>query len=104
MAPTTQKALVLPAAKAPLQLVTDWPVTKPGPSDVLIKIASVALNPVDAYIQAFDLGPPLVPGYPFIPGVDGSGIIEEVGPEVTNVVKGDRVYVSIFILIFVFAA
>ena len=99
MAPTTQKALVLPAAKAPLQLVTDWPVTKPGPSDVLIKIASVALNPVDAYIQAFDLGPPLVPGYPFIPGVDGSGIIEEVGPEVTNVVKGDRVYASTFILI-----
>ncbi|EJF58866.1 GroES-like protein [Dichomitus squalens LYAD-421 SS1] len=93
MAPTTQKALVIPAAKAPFQLVADWPVTKPGPSDVLIKLVSVALNPADAWIKEFGAGPPLVPGYPFILGDDGAGVVEEVGPEVTNVAKGDRVLV-----------
>ena len=91
MAPTTQKALVLPAEKAAFQLVTDWPVASPGPADVLVKLVSVALNPADAYIQAGSAGP-LVPGYPFINGLDGAGIVEEVGEEVTNVAKGDKVY------------
>ncbi|EJF58875.1 GroES-like protein, partial [Dichomitus squalens LYAD-421 SS1] len=93
MAPTTQKALVLPAEKAPFQLVADWPVLKPGPSDVLIKLVSAALNPVDAYIKALG-GGPLVSKYPLVLGLDGAGIVEEVGSEVTNVAKGDRVLVS----------
>ena len=96
MAPSTQKALVIPAKHAPFQLATDWPVTKPGLSDVLIRLVSVGLNPVDAYLKAFGGGPPLVPGYPFILGYDGAGVIEEVGSEVTNITKGDRVYVSAF--------
>ncbi|TBU36384.1 GroES-like protein [Dichomitus squalens] len=93
MAPTTQKALVLPAAKAPFQLVADWPVPKPGPSDILVKLVSAALNPVDAYIKALG-GGPLVSKYPLVLGFDGAGVVEEVGPEVTHVAKGDGVLVS----------
>ena len=90
MAPTTQKALVLPAEKAGFQLVTDWSVATPGPTDVLVKLVSAALNPADAFIKE-NGGGRLVPAYPFILGVDGAGIVHEVGPEVTNVAKGDRV-------------
>ncbi|PIL26580.1 hypothetical protein GSI_12338 [Ganoderma sinense ZZ0214-1] len=93
MAPTTQKALVIPAEKEPFKLVTDWPVPEPSPTDVLVKVVSAALNPVDAFVQAQGI-PGLVPGYPSIPGFDGAGIVEEVGAEVTNVAKGDKVLVQ----------
>ena len=90
MAPTTQKALILPAEKAAFQLVEDWPVTPPGPTDVLVKLVSAALNPADAFVKQTG-GGRLVPAYPFILGVDGAGVVEEVGSEVANVAKGDRV-------------
>ena len=91
MAPTTQKALVVPAEKEPFKLVADWPVPQPSPTDVLVKLVSVALNPVDAFVQAVGI-PGLVPGYPCVLGIDGSGTVEEVGAEVTNIAKGDKVY------------
>ena len=90
MAPTTQKALILPAEKEPHKLVTDWPIPQPGPTDVLVKLVSAALNPVDAYIPAMG-GLGLVKAWPFVNGIDGAGIVEEVGAEVTNLAKGDRV-------------
>ena len=93
MAPTTQKALILPAEIQPHKLVTDWPVPKPGPTDVLIKLVSAAVNPVDAYIPVMG-GLGLVQAWPFVNGIDGAGIVEEVGAEVTNLAKGDRVYVA----------
>ncbi|EJF55885.1 GroES-like protein [Dichomitus squalens LYAD-421 SS1] len=92
MPPATQKALVLPAEKASFELVTDWPVTLPGPTEVLVKPTSAALNPADAFIKD-NGGGPLVPAYPFILGVDGAGVIEEVGSELNNVAKGERVMV-----------
>ncbi|KAI0794255.1 GroES-like protein [Fomes fomentarius] len=88
MAPQTQKALIVPEAKAPWKLVTDWPVPAPGPKDVLIKVVAAAINPADWKIPTF--GAPFVQ-YPFIGGLDGSGIIEDVGTEVTSFVKGDKV-------------
>ncbi|KAI0741794.1 GroES-like protein [Daedaleopsis nitida] len=89
MAPLTQKAIVVPEPKQPWKLVTDWPVPSPGPKDVLIKIVSAALNPADWKVQHY--APPFITEYPFIGGLDGAGFVEEVGAEVTNVSKGDRV-------------
>ncbi|EJF63619.1 chaperonin 10-like protein [Dichomitus squalens] len=68
----SQRALVIPAERAPFKLVNDWPIPKPGPKDVLVKLASIALNPADWRIQS-------------------GGIVEEVGSEVTNLAKGDKV-------------
>ena len=86
----TQKALILFADKEPYKLVSDWPIPTPGPTDVLVKVVAVALNPVDWKIQKgpYDF---FAKSYPFIPGVDGAGVVEKVGAEVTNFVKGDRV-------------
>ncbi|KAI0749263.1 GroES-like protein [Daedaleopsis nitida] len=60
----------------------------PGPQDVLVKIFATALNPVDWKIQAYGY---FITNYPFVPGTDAAGIVEEVGAEVTNVAKGDKV-------------
>ncbi|TFK79043.1 GroES-like protein [Polyporus arcularius HHB13444] len=83
----TQKSLVLPAAQANWEVkLTDVPT--PGPQDVLVKIAATALNPLDWKIQAFGL---YVQKYPHIAGCEAAGTIEEVGGEVRNLAKGDKI-------------
>ncbi|KAI0366167.1 GroES-like protein [Pilatotrama ljubarskyi] len=86
-APTTQKALVLPA-KQGQWTVTDFPVPKPGPKDVLVKVLATALNPVDWKIQASGF---YVSEYPYVGGTDAAGVVEEVGSEVKNIAKGDKI-------------
>ena len=75
MTPTIQKALIIPAEKEPFKLVNDWPVPQPGPTDVLVKLVSVALNPVDAFVQVHGGSPGLVPGYPYVSVFDGLGVV-----------------------------
>ncbi len=85
----TQKSLVLPAAQANWEVkVSDVPT--PGPQDVLVKIAATALNPLDWKIQAFGL---YVQNYPYIAGCEAAGTVEEVGGDVKNLAKGDKMYV-----------
>ena len=60
-------------------------IPKPGQGEVLVKIAATALNPADWKIQTF--GAPFI-SWPFLGGLDGAGIVEEVGAEVTSVAKG----------------
>ncbi|KAI0760963.1 GroES-like protein [Trametes elegans] len=85
--PTTQKALVLPEKHGQWQVV-DFPVPAPGPKDVLVKVIATALNPVDWKIQTYGW---YATEFPFIAGSDAAGVVEEVGAEVTNVAKGDRI-------------
>ncbi|KAI0323353.1 GroES-like protein [Cubamyces sp. BRFM 1775] len=84
----TQKALVLRAPQAEWEL-GESPVPAPGPKEVLVKIMATALNPLDWKIQTiFGF---LIGSYPFVGGTDGAGVVEEVGSEVTTVVKGDKI-------------
>ncbi len=95
MAPATQKMLGVPEVGKPWQLYTDWPVPTPGPNDVLVKIVSAALNPADWRIQENFMGVSiLAKKWPFIGGLDGAGIVEEVGSEVSTFAKGDKVSVK----------
>lgn len=87
----TQKALVLPAP-GKTYIVGETAIPHPGPNDILVKLHAVGLNPVDwkvALPEFASLG--LVPEYPFTPGSDGAGIVVEVGTNVSNFKKGDRV-------------
>ncbi|KAH9894862.1 GroES-like protein [Cubamyces lactineus] len=84
----TQKALILHAKQAQWQL-GESPIPIPGPKDVLVRIVATALNPIDWKIRtAFSR---LISSYPHVGGVDGAGIVDEVGSDVTNVTKGDRI-------------
>ena len=69
--------------------VQELPDPLVGPDFVLLQVRAAGVNPVDWKIQKY--APPLVEQYPSVGGIDGSGIVEEVGAEVTNVVKGDKV-------------
>ncbi|KAI0324755.1 GroES-like protein [Cubamyces sp. BRFM 1775] len=84
----TQKALLLPAKQGQWQ-VGESPVPTPGPKDVLVKIFATALNPVDWKIQTYGY---FITNFPYVGGTDAAGVVEEVGSEVTNVAKGDKVF------------
>jgi len=68
--------------------VSSAPFPKPGPNDVVVKNHAVAVNPVDWKIQASGL---FVTKYPNVLGTDIAGEIVEVGAEVKDFKKGDRV-------------
>jgi len=59
----------------------------PGPGEVLVRHTAVGLNFIDVYHRTglYPLDPP------FTPGVEGVGVVEEVGDEVADLAAGDRV-------------
>ncbi|KAG5362225.1 2-methylene-furan-3-one reductase [Yarrowia sp. C11] len=59
---------------------------------VIIKVAAAALNPIDGMRNRGFLKMLAADKHPHIFGYDVSGIVEEVGPEVTEFKAGDRVY------------
>ena len=61
------------------------------PRDLLVRIKSVALNPVDAK-KRHGGKTNISEANPLILGYDGCGIVEEIGPEVKFFKKGDEVY------------
>jgi NADPH2:quinone reductase len=67
------------------------PDPQPGPGQVVVRVHAVGVNPVETYIRS---GIYPKPPTPYTPGNDGAGIIEAVGPEVSQVAIGDRVYIA----------
>jgi NADPH2:quinone reductase len=63
------------------------PDLKPGPGQVLIKLHAIGVNFIDVYHRTGLYKLPL----PFTPGMEGSGVVESVGTDVTEVQLGDRV-------------
>ncbi|KAL8758515.1 MAG: hypothetical protein Q9199_001427 [Rusavskia elegans] len=79
-------AAVIPEAKACLQ-IQDRPILQPQGSEILVKNAAIATNPVDWKIQR----PRLVHiEYPNVLGSDISGTVESIGPEVKRFKKGEN--------------
>tara|TARA_B100000315_G_C14505403_1_gene554369 strand:+ start:123 stop:1100 length:978 start_codon:yes stop_codon:yes gene_type:complete len=62
-------------------------IKKLEPNEVLIKHEAIGLNFIDIYHRTGVNSLPL----PFIPGLEGSGVIEEIGSCVKEFNKGDRV-------------
>lgn len=85
-----QKALFILVERGPLTLGTK-PIPKPGPNDLLIKIKSTALNPVDWMIQEVPHLVPIIDRYPAVIGFDSAGVVEAIGENVVGFQKGDRV-------------
>jgi NADPH2:quinone reductase len=62
-------------------------VGEPGPGQVRLRHEAAGLNFIDVYHRTGLYPQPL----PFTPGVEGAGIVEVVGPDVTDLKVGDRV-------------
>lgn len=65
----------------------DVSIPEPKAGEARVKLESIGVNYIDIY-QRTGLYP-LKP--PFTLGMEGAGVVEAVGPEVTEVKKGDRV-------------
>lgn len=86
------KAIRLHTFGAPevLQL-EEVPDPQPGPSQVVVRVHAVGVNPVETYIRS---GIYPKPPTPYTPGNDGAGVIAAVGPDVKQWQVGDRVYIA----------
>lgn len=69
--------------------IEEMPIPEIGPADVLIKVGAASVNFPD--VLMLSAGYQHKPELPFIPGMEGAGIIESVGPDVTEWKAGDRV-------------
>jgi NADPH2:quinone reductase len=67
------------------------PAPKAGGGQVLVRIDAIGVNPVETYIRAGKYGPRQ---FPFTPGTDAGGVVEEAGAGITKFRLGDRVYLS----------
>lgn len=65
------------------------PIPSPGPNEVLVKVAAVALNYRDKMVAETGRGLPLA--FPFTPGSDLAGAVVALGEGVTRFAVGDRV-------------
>ncbi len=85
------KAAYITATGAADQIVYgDLPTPEPGPGQVLVKVGAVAVNPIDTYIRSGAVAMPLT--FPFVVGCDLAGTVVKLGPNVSRLKIGDRVW------------
>jgi len=75
-----------PGGPEVLQYV-ELPHPEPKAGEALVKIRAAGINYIDVYHR---IGRYAVPT-PFTPGMEGAGVVEAIGPGVTEVSVGDRV-------------
>ena len=86
------KAAVLEAFKTPMKMHENWPDPECGPEDAIVKVEANGICRSDWHVCEGDwewIG--LQPELPHVIGHEYCGIIEEVGSQVKNFKKGDRV-------------
>lgn len=82
-----QKALILPKKQGNLE-VRSRGIPSPGAGQLLVKVQSTALNPIDYKMKETGM---FLTHYPAILGSDIAGIVQEVGEGVESFRKGDYV-------------
>jgi NADPH:quinone reductase-like Zn-dependent oxidoreductase len=71
----------------------DLPDPAPGPDDVLVRLEAACVAPLDWKLRQGILSAHFQVSFPAVPGRDGVGIVEALGPGVIDLVPGDRVCV-----------
>lgn len=75
--------------------ITDKPEPKVGSNDILIAVKASAINPIDKSIVLGNLQAMLPISLPVTLAYDVSGVVSEVGDEVSSLSVGDRVYARV---------
>jgi len=84
------KAAILYETNTPLK-VEDVTLDDPQQNEILVKIVASGVCHSDLHFMKGDMPQPV----PFVPGHEGAGIVEKVGPGVTTVQPGDHVLLNI---------
>jgi alcohol dehydrogenase, propanol-preferring len=86
----TMRAAVITACGQPVE-TRDVPVPVPGPGQLLVRIETSGLCHTDLHAASGDW--PVLPKLPLIPGHEGIGVVETVGPDTPSSLQGKRVAV-----------
>ena len=82
------KAIRIDAFGGPEVLrAVDVEAPQPGPGQLLVRLEASGVNFIDVYHRTGLYPNPL----PLVPGQEGAGVVQSVGPEVTRFRAGDRV-------------
>lgn len=82
------KAAIVRSFDAPLD-VNEMEKPTPGPHQALVKLVASGVCHTDLHAAEGDW--PVKPAPPFVPGHEGVGVVEAVGPEVDDLKVGDMV-------------
>jgi NADPH:quinone reductase len=77
-------------------VVAEVPRPQAGPGQVLIKLTSAGMNPMDRTLASGDWRP-MPATFPMVLGADGAGVVERVGQGATRFVAGDNVFGQLLI-------
>jgi S-(hydroxymethyl)glutathione dehydrogenase / alcohol dehydrogenase len=84
------KAAVLYEPNTPLK-IEDVELDDPQQNEILVKLVATGVCHSDLHLMKGDMPHPM----PFVPGHEGAGIVEKVGPGVTTVQPGDHVILMV---------
>lgn len=86
---TTQTALIVSSIGGRITSTSSWPIPRPGPKQVQIRVTVAGLNPHDQ--KSRDAGLLIKDKLPAIIGNDITGVVTAIGEQVTRFSVGDRV-------------
>ncbi len=76
--------------------LTEVPEPEVGPGTLRVRVHAASVNPFDWKLRAGYLRDFVSPTFPLVPGMDVAGVVDAVGPDVTEFAPGDEVvgYIS----------
>ena len=90
------KAIIFKEYGGPEKLeYVDYPKPKPGSGEVLIEVAAASVNPVDWKVREGRLKFMTGKKFPLFAGSELSGVISELGQDVSEFKIGDRVFAGL---------
>ena len=76
--------------------VAEMPTPEPGPGQVLIRLRAAGMNPMDRAL-ASGAWKPIPATFPMVLGVDGAGVVEQLGPGASRFSVGDDLFGQLLI-------
>jgi NADPH:quinone reductase-like Zn-dependent oxidoreductase len=73
-------------------VVEDAPEPHAGENSIRIAVRATSVNQIDVFLRAGKLARVLPLDLPAVPGMDAAGVVDEVGPGVTDTEVGDIVF------------
>ena len=72
--------------------IHDLPVPEPAEGQVRVRVEAASINPFDLFVLKGFLKDRMEHHFPLIPCSDFSGVVDAIGPGVTGLSRGDRIF------------